>query len=310
MALILAFAVAVVTAPLVGRLARRVGLVDRPGPLKVHRRPVPYLGGLAVLAALLGPVAVSRPVVLVPLVAAAALGLADDRAGLPARLRLALELAIGGAVAVAVGGGSPGRGLLAVGATAALVNAVNLLDGLDGLAGGTAAVAALGFAAVLGGDGVTLALALAGGLGGFLVWNRPPARIYLGDSGSYLVGTALAVLLVDAWGEGTPTAVAALLLVGVPVADTTVAIVRRLRAGRPLLVGDRGHVYDQLVDRGRSPGSAVLLVIAAQAGLAVVAVLVATLTPLAATLTAVLVIGAAAVTTLAAFTAPPGRSSR
>jgi len=309
-ALILAFAVAVVTAPLAGRLARRVGLVDRPGPFKVHRRPVPYLGGLAVLAALLGPVAVSRPAVLVPLVAAAALGLADDRAGLPARLRLAFELAIGGAVAVAAGGDSPGRGLLAVVATVALVNAVNLLDGLDGLAGGTVAVAALGFAVVLGGDGVTLALALAGALGGFLVWNRPPARIYLGDSGSYLVGTALAVLLVDAWGEGMSTAVAALLLVGVPVADTTVAIVRRLRAGRPLLVGDRGHVYDQLVDRGRSPGAAVLLVIAAQAGLTVVAVLVAALTPLAATLTAAVVIGAAAATTLAAFTAPPGRAPR
>lgn len=305
MALIVAFTVAVVTAPLAGRLARRLGLVDRPGPLKVHRRPVPYLGGLAVLAGLLGPVAASRPWVLVPLAAAATLGLADDRAGLPARARLAVEVAIGGAVAVVAADGSPGRSALAVVATVVLVNAVNLLDGLDGLAGGTTAVAALGFAVILGGDGAILALALAGGLGGFLVWNRPPARIYLGDSGSYLIGTALAVLLVDAWGEATPTAAAALLLVGVPVADTSVAIVRRLRAGHPLFAGDRGHVYDRLVDRGLSPGGVVLLVIGAQAGLAGLGVIVAALAPGAAVLTAALVIGAVAVAALVVFTTPP-----
>ena len=96
----------------------------------------------------------------------------------------------------------------------------------------------------------------AGALVGFLLWNRPPARIYLGDAGSYLVGTALAILLaLTATEHGTeaPTA-GALLFVAVPVADTTVAIVRRWRAGQPLRQGDRGHVYDQLVDRGWTTG--------------------------------------------------------
>src|SRR4029453_10608293 len=98
-------------------------------------------------------------------------------------------------------------------------------------------------------------------------WRRPwrwpapclaswggPARIYLGDAGSYLVGTGLALLLAltATADEGVATTAGALLFVAVPVADTTIAIVRRRRAGRPLLEGDRGHIYDQLVDRGWS----------------------------------------------------------
>lgn len=304
MALIVGFVVAVLVAPLAGRLAERLGLVDRPGPLKVQERPVPYLGGLAVIAGLALPVVTSRPWALVPLGAAAALGLADDRRGLPARSRLVAEVAIGGAVGVTVAAGSPGRIVLAVVVTAVLVNAVNLLDGLDGLAGGVAAVSAVGSAVILTGAGFTLALALAGSLGGFLVWNRPPARIYLGDSGSYLVGTALAVLLVDAWGAGAPTAAAAVLLVGVPVADTVVAIVRRVRDHRPLLAGDRGHVYDQLVDRGWSRRVTVCSVIGAQAVLALAAVGVAatgTVPAIAATAVIAVVVATGA---LVVFTRP------
>jgi UDP-GlcNAc:undecaprenyl-phosphate GlcNAc-1-phosphate transferase len=133
-----------------------------------------------------------------------------------------------------------------------MLNAINLLDGLDGLASGVCAVAAAGFAFVVEGEFQVLALALAGSLLGFLVWNRPPARIYLGDAGSYLIGTALAMLLVVALrdGDSLSGSSGAVLFVAVPVADTAVAIVRRLRAGRPILQGDRGHVYDQLVDRG------------------------------------------------------------
>lgn len=304
MALIVAFVVTVVATPLCGRLARRVGLVDRPGPLKVHARPVPYLGGLALLFGLLGPVSASRPALLGPFVGAAALGLLDDRSGLSARTRLGAEMLIGVAVAAIVAGDSPGRFLLAVVVTVVLVNAVNLLDGLDALAGGVAAVAAAGFVVILTGEPRALAAALVGSAVGFLVWNRPPARIYLGDCGSYLVGTVLAVLVTDAWGADGSTAAASLLLVAVPVADTVVAVVRRARAGAPLLAGDRGHVYDQLVDRGRSPGATVLALIGAQAALAVVGAGVAATGGPTAVVLATVVVAAVGGPVLAIFTRP------
>jgi UDP-GlcNAc:undecaprenyl-phosphate GlcNAc-1-phosphate transferase len=186
------------------------------------------------------------------------------------------------------------------------VNAVNLLDGLDGLAAGVAAVSAAGFAIILDGDARLIAAGVSAALAGFLLWNRPPARIYLGDAGSYLVGVALAVLVAVPLGEGGSfaTVAAAGLLVAVPVADTSIAVVRRWRAHRPLLVGDRGHVYDQLVDRRWTPARATVACVAAQALLAVLAVGVAHLPDAAAvavTLTVTVAVGAWALRT---FTTP------
>ena len=150
------------------------------------------------------------------------------------------------------------------------------------------------------------ALALAGALVGFLLWNRPPARIYLGDAGSYLVGTALALLLaatVTGHDAVAPSA-GALLFVAVPVADTTVAVVRRRGPGGPLLQGDRGHVYDQLVDRGWTTGRAVLACAAAQAALVLVGLAASTMGD---TLAVAVVAGVILLTgglTLRTFTSP------
>ncbi len=155
-------------------------------------------------------------------------------------------------------------------AVVALINAVNLLDGLDGLASGVVLASAAGFAAI-GGPGFPLAVSLAGALLGFLWFNRPPARIYLGDSGSYFLGATLGVLVAgaldsaDGGSGGGAVWVIVPLLVAVPLADTAIAIVRRARARRPIFDGDRSHVYDQLVDRGRSRVQAVMCCIAAQA---------------------------------------------
>ncbi|HEX5615215.1 MAG TPA: MraY family glycosyltransferase [Acidimicrobiia bacterium] len=267
--------VALVATPLAARVARRLGVVDHPGELKVHATPVPYLGGVAVLVAMAGPLAAHRPALLLPLALALALGVADDSRGLSPRARVVGEVVIGvvaGLVEPAPGPVALGVALTAV-AVVALVNAVNLLDGLDGLAAGVCAVGAIGFA-IVSPEARAPALALAGALGGFLVFNRPPARIYLGDGGSYLLGTTLAlgaVLLVsdaDTWAAW----VAAPLFVAVPVADTLIAIVRRRRARRPLFAGDRSHVYDQLVDRGWSPPRTVLACVGAQVVLAALAI--------------------------------------
>jgi len=132
------------------------------------------------------------------------------------------------------------------------INAVNLIDGMDALASAIVLLAAVGFVFV-GGDARVLAIGLCGALAGFLVFNRPPARIYLGDGGSYLLGTALGLLAACLFDATTGAAWVALpFLVGLPLADTAIAIVRRSRSGKPLMHGDRAHVYDQLADRGWS----------------------------------------------------------
>jgi UDP-GlcNAc:undecaprenyl-phosphate GlcNAc-1-phosphate transferase len=302
MALIVGFVVALLLTPVAARVATRLGIVDEPGPLKVHSKTVPYLGGVAVLIALVGPVLGIRPSLMVPLALAGALGLVDDAAGLPPSIRIAAEIGIGVSAAIAVGHHDAGRIALGVVAVLVLVNAVNLLDGLDGLAAGVTIAAATGFFVVLSGAGATLALALAGAVAGFLVWNAPPARVYLGDSGSYLIGTALAMLFLVAAQHPAAKVSGACLFLAVPVADTTIAIVRRLRAGRPLLTGDRGHVYDQLVDRGWPAPIAVVACVSAQAVLTAAGIGITGLagsTAVAVTAATVAVVGAPA---LLAFT--------
>jgi UDP-GlcNAc:undecaprenyl-phosphate GlcNAc-1-phosphate transferase len=188
------------------------------------------------------------------------------------------------------------------------INAMNLIDGMDGLAstvGGTIGLGLCAMAAMTGHqDEALVAAALVGALAGFLVWNRPPARVYLGDAGSYLIGTALAVMFADATQHGSSVISGAVLFVGVPVGDTVVAIVRRMRARRPVLRGDRGHVYDQLVDRGWSLEASVLACAAVQIVLTAVGIGVASLasTP-AITLTAA-TISCVGIAALAAFTSP------
>ena len=149
-------------------------------------------------------------------------------------MRLVGEIGIGAAAAavVPVRWAGPFGPVAVVVVVVVLINATNMLDGLDALASGVAMIGAAGFAVVLGGDGRTVALALAGALAGFLWFNRPPARIYLGDAGSYLVGTALALLLATAWSPHRAAAVgiAGIALVALPVIEAGVTIIRRLRA--------------------------------------------------------------------------------
>ena len=310
MALIVAFGVALVATPVAMFVATRIGFVNRPGPLKVHARPIPYLGGAAVFAALAGPVIAVRPSLLVPLLLATALGLADDAADVPPLARLAVELAIGVAAAWVVAPHGAGYVVLGVVVVVVLINAVNFLDGLDGLAASVAAIGAFGSFVVLSGWSATLALALVGALAGFLVWNAPPAKVHLGDSGSYLVGTTLALLFLAAAPRDTPVVSAAFLFVGVPVADTGVAIIRRFRAHTPLMRGDRGHVYDQLVDRGWPAPTAVLACAAAQAVLTAIGIAVANLDAGVAVLVTALTVLSVGGSAILVFTSPRAWDTR
>jgi UDP-GlcNAc:undecaprenyl-phosphate/decaprenyl-phosphate GlcNAc-1-phosphate transferase len=273
---IIAFVVTVVLTPLAIVVATRAGIMDRPGALKDQDRPVPYLGGVAVLGGVLVAVLSDRPTLAIPLVAATALGVADDRFDLPPLIRVAGEVAIGVAVVLTCPVHLPGvvAAVALVVITLLLINGVNLMDGLDMLAGGTVAVAGVGFAVLLVATGRHVGVALAASLAGFLVFNRPPARIYLGDGGAYLLGTALAMLLALAWDPfyATTVGVAAFAVVALPAAEVAFAVVRRLRGRQSLMTGDRGHPYDRLVQRGWPRPSASATYIAAQGILTVGAV--------------------------------------
>ncbi len=141
-------------------------------------------------------------------------------------------------------------------------NSLNLLDGLDGLCAGVTGImtlALLALAVHLGtwgysphGDSVRMivCLALVGGVFGFLPFNRHPAKIFMGDAGSMLLGFVVASLMI-LFGEQVPRWwMASGVVFGLPILDTATALVRRLINGRPLFVSDRGHIYDQMIDRG------------------------------------------------------------
>jgi UDP-GlcNAc:undecaprenyl-phosphate/decaprenyl-phosphate GlcNAc-1-phosphate transferase len=138
-----------------------------------------------------------------------------------------------------------------------LANAVNLIDGQDGLAGGLGAIASAGLAAVIAANGNSeapvLAVVLAGALVGFLAWNLPPARVFLGNGGAYGLGSLLTVLAAQATIlHGYHGLLAAGLCLGVFAFELAFTVVRRLVSSQRLATGDRRHSYDLL---GRSRGN-------------------------------------------------------
>jgi UDP-GlcNAc:undecaprenyl-phosphate GlcNAc-1-phosphate transferase len=246
--------VAAALAPLLGRLGSTVGLVDRGvDELKIHRAPVPVLGGVAVVvAAAIGMLAGGRPASwgLVGAVAVALLaGLVDDARPLPAWVRVLLLLLAGGALATSFDGPPAAIGILLL--VLACANAVNIVDGQDGLAGGLATIAALALAAIgaIRGDetAVAVGLAGAGAMVGFLPWNWPRARLFLGNGGAYAVGVVLAFLAARAVAVGGWRGLlAAGTCLGVFAFEVAFTVARRATAGGAITAGDRLHSYDLL----------------------------------------------------------------
>ena len=278
---LLAFAVSFFATPAVARLAWRVGALDRPSERGVNQRPdVPLMGGLAVLLGLLSGLALAsllaRPVDVLDervlgfllgggLIVAA--GIRDDCFGMRAPGKLAVQVVAAG-VAIAHGFeisrltdpithtlvdlptwlGWSVTFLWIVGIT----NALNLLDGMDGLAAGVGVIigATLTLIAWQVGSpfGFFTGLALVGGLAGFLPHNFPPARVFLGDTGSLLLGYALALLALDGYQRvSLITFVVPLLALAVPILDTTLSVARRLYRRQPLFRPDRLHMHHRVL---------------------------------------------------------------
>lgn len=263
--------------PWVMRLAPHIGAIDVPRDRRrMHTRPIPRTGGLSLFAALLlcagavqgggdRLVALLWGATLVVL-----LGLLDDVYRLPAPLKLSVQII---AAATALGNGG-GWDALPLGATALplgvwrlplgalwtvlLINAHNMIDGLDGLAASVSVLEAAGLSVLLmlqGQDVFSmLSLALAGACLGFLHDNRHPASVFMGDTGSQLLGFSLGVLsqMLEPQPLGTLAALVPLLLFALPLSDLGFAVLRRLWRGQSPFAADRGHWHHRLVDGGMS----------------------------------------------------------
>ena len=294
---------ALVLTPLIGRGSTRLGLVDAPGARKVHTQSVPRLGGVAVvlsaafallIAATVFPSAVDAAVwpAMRPFFIAGGLiflvGLIDDVRGLGPGPKLLIEFAAAGVVMssgllierVTLLGTSWPLGWLAWPVTAAwlvgVTNAFNLIDGVDGLAAGITVLAGAACGAILVVRGHTaeamLLAVLVGAALGFLIYNFAPASIFLGDSGSLVVGFLLAATAVTGWQKGA-TALATgvpLLIFALPIADSALALIRRSVARpsdgrslrsilRQIAEPDREHIHHRMLALGWSVRRTVLV---------------------------------------------------
>ncbi len=181
------------------------------------------------------------------------LGLIDDRVGIDPMVRLGVEL-LAAVVLVLSVTANPGIVFMVLSVALAVfaINSVNLFDGLDGLVGSVGLVTAAGLAVIARGRGLDFAspLELGAALGGFLVLNWHPARVFMGDAGTYFLGLYLTHLIIDSTNESAMELVFMAGVLGVFAIDMLVTLLRRRLNHRPLLLGDRSHIYDQLRDRG------------------------------------------------------------
>src|SRR5262245_1207352 len=311
--LIAPWLLALVLTPATIRFAKRSDLMDRPTARKAHRAPVALLGGVAVYAAMLLGVGLLLP--FLPGMRAlalgsgslgalalgtglmVALGVYDDLYDMRARYKLAGQLAIAalsfamgfqvGAVELPFGfdlsSAAPVSFVVTVLWIVAVANAFNFIDGMDGLASGVALITALTVFLLANQEGATVpviaALALSGSIAGFLRFNLPPARIFLGDAGALAIGYLTAVLSLASY-QKSPAAVALivpLLVLGLPLLDTILAVIRRCLSHLSAhgaqglsvseLIGavaraDRGHLHHLLLRNGLPVGGALVVLYA------------------------------------------------
>ena len=288
--------------PLWDKWCRRAGLVDEPGHRKIHNASVPLAGGLAVLTGMLLPLiggaimlklgveftaqtfpivhglerrAIELAAIAFGAVAMVVLGVLDDKHELKPLVKFSGQLIIAVLVAVACK-----RITLFVPNVAfsyaitilwvlTVVNAFNFMDNMNGLCAGLGLIGAWQFAVIAAAEGEYLVALIAfltcGALAGFLPWNFPNARAFLGDAGSHLVGYLLAVLAIlpHFYTKQNPHRLAVLsplLVLAVPLADLVWVVILRTIAGRPFYIGDTNHLSHRLVRMGMSRSRAVLFI--------------------------------------------------
>jgi UDP-GlcNAc:undecaprenyl-phosphate GlcNAc-1-phosphate transferase len=290
--------------PLITKLAFKVGAVDNPSQRKVHSKPMPRLGGLAIYIGFITMVLLTQPLtqqiqgLIIGSTIIAILGVVDDIKNLSPKVKLLGQI-IAAVVLVLhninvdfitnpILGGILPLGYLSIPITifwvVGITNAVNLIDGLDGLAAGTSIIAAVTLAIV----GLThgqvlmfsLAIILAASTLGFLRYNFYPAKIFMGDSGSMFLGFNLSALAIMGLVKSVTiiSVFVPILILGIPIFDTLFAIVRRYANSQPIFKADKEHLHHCLLNMGLSHKQTVLAIYAMNIVLAGTGVLLTYLT--------------------------------
>lgn len=289
LAAFLSFAVCAALLPLVRYGAWYFQIHDQPGHLKIHSAPIPRLGGMAMMVAIVAGLSVSTyglPVHLTHFYFALGViwyaGLVDDLLDLPPEIRLVAQLGAGFLLSqtswnLRLFNHPLLDSILTCLFVAVFVNAFNFLDGSDGIAGGVAALVALGYAAMYANPTVStggaVAWSLLGACLGFLAYNFPPARIFMGDSGSTMLGFLVAFLGLDFYRVHHHIGshwMLPLVFAALPLMDFVLAIIRRLRNRVSPFAGDRRHFYDLLLARGWSSLHVALSAYAVTGGLLII----------------------------------------
>ncbi len=281
--------------PYAKKIAYKIGAIDVPKDnRRVHKEPIPRLGGLAIYCAFIVTALVMAVFnsnvhfntefvgILIGVTIIVMVGIVDDVKPISAKYKLAAQI-VAALIVVKSGvtidfinfplinseSGYVFFEALRVPMTifwiVGITNTVNLIDGLDGLAAGVSAIASLSLAAVAYNTGqysvAILLVILAGATSGFLPYNFNPAQIFMGDTGSLAIGFLLATISVEGVIKKAATIAIAIpvLALGVPIFDTTFAIIRRLLNGRPIMEADKGHLHHRLLDQGLSQRQTVVI---------------------------------------------------
>lgn len=281
---IAAFLVSYLLTPIVRRYAQRANILDQPDKCKIHQKPMPRIGGVAIFLGFLIPALfLPSSQIFWALLWGGALitfiGLLDDVLKLPAIIKLSGQIlvalwAIYFGVRVEVlshlFNSFISLGSLAVPLTffwiLAIINAINLIDGLDGLATGISAISFFVLAIIAGISGnpeiIPFALILGASSFGFLRYNFNPATIFMGDSGSMFLGYSLAILSITGTVKVAAlfTLIIPILLLALPIFDMAATIIRRVQHKQSVFLGDKMHIHHRLLDLGFSHRGTVLLI--------------------------------------------------
>ena len=274
--------------PIVKKVAHHIGAIDYPNERKVHKKPIPRLGGLAIFLSFLigymcfGQVTTQMISILIGSFVIIVLGICDDIKPVPARYKFLVQtiaacivvfyghiyidmVSIFGLEIVFGAWGYPLAVLLIV----SIINAINLIDGLDGLAAGTSSIFFLTISVIafyldrLNGLDVILCVIMLGSTLGFLAYNFNPASIFMGDTGSMFLGFMISVTALLGYKGATVTSlIIPILILFLPILDTILAIFRRLLKGENIGAPDKEHLHHQLLKLNKSTKKTVLIMYA------------------------------------------------
>ena len=298
-----AFAISMVATPFAKKVSEKLGAIDYPKARGMHTKPMPRLGGIAIVLGFMITVLVLYRFVndinikhfcgfIAGAIVIVGVGIVDDSRQLPARVKLVFQiiaalLVIGSGIRINVVMWPVTTYLQKLSAPITLIwiigitNAVNLIDGLDGLAAGASSIASicLMVLCILTGteSAVVFTAALAGSCLGFLPRNFNPAEIFMGDTGATFLGYVLAVTSIMGVFKGYAVLalVVCLLSIGLPIFDTLCAMLRRAATHKPIMQADRGHLHHKLIDRGYTQKQAVLIMYGISLVLAILAIIIA-----------------------------------